>query len=201
MRHREGLVIINDKDIEPVEIGKGVILNEGNDVAVLNLGSRLQSCHEAIKILNINGINPTLADARFAKPIDTDLLDQLLDNHKYLLTIEDGSSGGFSASVLNYIHNKRIKITSTKVNNIFFPDKFVDHQSPDDQYSEIGMDATLLKDAKIYEDNVINFQSYNKNINNYLSKFLDQILFDRKLAGQIKAQAMIMAGQFLLKVN
>ena len=63
---------------------------------------------------------PTLADARFAKPIDTDLLDQLLDNHKYLLTIEDGSSGGFSASVLNYIHNKRIKITSTKVNNIFF---------------------------------------------------------------------------------
>ena len=158
----------SDKDTEPVEIGKGVILNEGNDVAVLNLGSRLQSCHEAIKILNIRGINPTLADARFAKPIDTDLLDLLLDNHKYLLTIEEGSSGGFSASVLNYIHNKRIKLTSTKVNNIFFPDKFVDHQSSDDQYSEIGMDADSIskKILKIYEDNVINFQNYNKNIKN-----------------------------------
>ena len=135
---------------------------------MLNLGSRLQSCREAIKILNIRGINPTLADARFAKPLDTDLLDLLLDNHKYLLTIEEGSSGGFSASVLNYIHNKRIKLTSTKVNNIFFPDKFVDHQSPDDQYSEIGMDADSIskKILKIYEDNVINFQSYNKNINN-----------------------------------
>ena len=158
----------NDNNIDPIEIGKGIILEEGNEVAILNLGSRLQSCQEAIKILNANGIQPTLADARFAKPIDTNLLEQLLDNHKYLLTIEEGSSGGFSSSVLNYIHNERIKITSTKVNNIFFPDKFIDHQSPEEQYSEIGMDADSIakKIIQIYQDNVVNFQSFNKNISN-----------------------------------
>ena len=158
----------SDNNIDPIEIGKGIILEEGNEVAILNLGSRLQSCQEAIKILNATGIQPTLADARFAKPIDTNLLEQLLDNHKYLLTIEEGSSGGFSSSVLNYIHNERIKITSTKVNNIFFPDKFIDHQSPEEQYSEIGMDADSIakKIIQIYEDNVVNFQSFNKNIRN-----------------------------------
>ena len=163
-----GEMDINDYNIDPIEIGKGIILEEGNEVAILNLGSRLQSCQEAIKILNANGIQPTLADARFAKPIDTNLLEQLLDNHKYLLTIEEGSIGGFSSSILNYIHNERIKITLTKVNNIFFPDKFIDHQSPEDQYIEIGMDANSIakKIIKIYEDNIVDFQSYNKNIRN-----------------------------------
>jgi 1-deoxy-D-xylulose-5-phosphate synthase len=163
-----GEIDLNDKNIDPIEIGKGIILYEGNDVAILNLGSRLQSCQEAIKFLNNYNIYPTLADARFAKPIDTDLLDKLLDNHKYLLTIEEGSSGGFGSSVLNYIHNKRIKTTSAKVNNIFFPDRFIDHQSPEDQYAEIGMDTNSIvrKIKQIYEDNVIDFQSYNKNIKN-----------------------------------
>ena len=158
----------SDNNIDPIEIGKGVIIEEGSELAILNLGSRLQSCWEAIKLLNINGIHPTLVDARFAKPIDKDLLDRLLDNHKYLLTIEEGSSGGFSSSVLNYIHNERIKITSTKVNNIFFPDKFIDHQSSDDQYAEIGMDAeSIVKTIRqIYEDNILDFQSYNKNKRN-----------------------------------
>ena len=163
-----GEIDLNDKNIDPIEIGKGIMLYEGNDVAILNLGSRLQSCQEAIKLLNNYNIYPTLADARFAKPIDTDLLDKLLDNHKYLLTIEEGSSGGFGSSVLNYIHNKRIKTTSAKVNNIFFPDRFIDHQSPEDQYAEIGMDTNSIirKIKQIYEDNVIDIQSYNKNIKN-----------------------------------
>ena len=163
-----GEIDLNDKNIDPIEIGKGIMLYEGNDVAILNLGSRLQSCQEAIKLLNNYNIFPTLADARFAKPIDTDLLDKLLDNHKYLLTIEEGSSGGFGSSVLNYIHNKRIKTTSAKVNNIFFPDRFIDHQSPEDQYAEIGMDTNSIirKIKQIYEDNVIDIQSYNKNIKN-----------------------------------
>ena len=163
-----GEIDLNDKNIDPIEIGKGIMLYEGNDVAILNLGSRLQSCQEAIKLLNNYNIFPTLADARFAKPIDTDLLDKLLDNHKYLLTIEEGSSGGFGSSVLNYIHNKRVKTTSAKVNNIFFPDRFIDHQSPEDQYAEIGMDTNSIirKIKQIYEDNVIDIQSYNKNIKN-----------------------------------
>ncbi|MDC0232709.1 1-deoxy-D-xylulose-5-phosphate synthase [Pelagibacteraceae bacterium] len=163
-----GEMDLHDYNIAPIEIGKGIIIEEGNEVAILNLGSRLQSCQEAVKILKNNGIQPTLADARFAKPIDTNLLERLLDNHKYLLTIEEGSIGGFSSSILNYIHNERIKITSTKVNNIFFPDKFIAHQSPEDQYIEIGMDADSIakKIIQIYEDNVVDFQSYNKNIRN-----------------------------------
>ncbi len=155
-------------NIDPVEIGKGIILEEGNNVAILNLGSRLQSCQDAIKLLKTYNIYPTLADARFAKPIDINLLDQLLDNHKYLITIEEGSSGGFSSSILNYIHNERTKTTLTKINNIFFPDRFIDHQSPEDQYEEIGMDAKSIarKIKQIYENNVVDFQSYNNNIKN-----------------------------------
>ena len=152
----------------PIEIGKGIILKEGNDVAILNLGTRIQSCEEAIKLLNIHNISPTLADARFAKPIDTNLIDILLDNHKYIITIEEGSSGGFGSSVLNYIHNERRKPTLTKVSNIYFPDRFIDHQSSEDQYKDIGMDSESIanKIIKFYQDNVIDFQSYNKNIKN-----------------------------------
>ncbi len=163
-----GELDLNDNNFDEIDIGRGVILENGNDIAILNLGTRLQSCKESIKILNTSDIFPTLADARFAKPIDTDLIDQLLDNHKYLLTIEEGSSGGFSSSVLNYIHNVRVKKTSTRINNIFFPDRFVNHQSLEEQYTEIGMDANSItkKIKQIYEDNVIDFQTYNKNRKN-----------------------------------
>ncbi len=159
-------VDLTDINIDPIEIGKGIILEEGNNLAILNLGSRLESCKEAMKFLKTYNIYPTLADARFAKPIDKNLVDQLIDSHKYLITIEEGSSGGFSSSILNYIHNERLKTTSTKINNIFFPDRFVDHQSSEDQYEEIGMDAKSItrKIKQIYENNVIDFQSYNKNI-------------------------------------
>ena len=157
-----------DSNYDILEIGKGRIIKEGNDVAILNLGTRMQSCEEAIKLLNSHNIYPTLADARFAKPIDKNLLDRLLDNHKFLITIEEGSSGGFGSSVLNYIHNERRKSTLTKVNNIYFPDRFIDHQSSEDQYKEIGMDADSIsnKIIKFYQDNVIDFETYNKNIKN-----------------------------------
>ena len=76
------------------------ILDEGNDVAVLNLGSRLQSCREAIKILNTKGIYPTLADARFAKPLDENLIWQIANNHESIITIEEGTiTGGFGDGV------------------------------------------------------------------------------------------------------
>ena len=159
-----GVLNENNQNNKAIEIGKGYIVRQGNDVAILNLGTRMQSCEEAINSLKDHNIFPTLADARFAKPIDKDLIDKLLDNHKYLITIEEGSSGGFGATVLNYIHNNRVKPTSTKINNIYFPDRFIDHQSPDDQYLEMGMDADsiALKILKFYQDNVIDFQSYNK---------------------------------------
>ena len=163
-----GELDMTNLDYSPLEIGKGIILKEGNDVAILNLGTRMQTCEEAIKLLKNHNIFPTLADARFAKPIDRNLIDKLLDNHKYMITIEEGSSGGFGSSILDYIHNKRIKTTTTIINNIYFPDSFIDHQSPEDQYEEIGMDANSIanKIIKFYQDNVINFQSYNINIKN-----------------------------------
>jgi len=169
-RYPRGTGVIDNADLnyDSLEIGKGIIIKEGNDVAILNLGTRMQSCEEAIKLLNSHNIYPTLADARFAKPIDKNLVDKLLDNHKYLITIEEGSSGGFGSSVLNYIHNERRKTTLSKVNNIYFPDRFIDHQSSDDQYKEIGMDADSIanKIIKFYQDNVIDFETYNKNIKN-----------------------------------
>ena len=165
-RYPRGTGILNENNIDniPLEVGKGQIVTEGNDVAILNLGTRMQSCEEAIKLLRDHNIFPTLADARFAKPIDKDLIDQLLDNHKYLITIEEGASGGFSATVLNYIHNERAKPTFTKINNIYFPDRFIDHQSPEDQYLEMGMDVNSIvkKILKFYQDNVIDFNSFNK---------------------------------------
>jgi 1-deoxy-D-xylulose-5-phosphate synthase len=169
-RYPRGTGVIDNADLnyDSLEIGKGIIIKEGNDVAILNLGTRMQSCEEAIKLLNSHNIYPTLADARFAKPIDKNLIDKLLDNHKYLITIEEGSSGGFGSSVLNYIHNERRKTTLSTVNNIYFPDRFIDHQSSDDQYKEIGMDADSIanKIIKFYQDNVIDFETYNKNIKN-----------------------------------
>ena len=169
-RYPRGAAEIDNTNLnyDSLEIGKGIIIKEGNDVAILNLGTRMQSCEEAIKLLNSHNIYPTLADARFAKPIDKNLIDNLLDHHKYLITIEEGSSGGFGSSVLNYIHNERRKSTLTKVNNIYFPDKFIDHQSSEDQYKEIGMDADSIanKITKFYQDNIIDFETYNKNIKN-----------------------------------
>ena len=169
-RYPRGTGVIDNADLnyDSLEIGKGIIIKEGNDVAILNLGTRMQSCEEAIKLLNSLNIYPTLADARFAKPIDKNLIDKLLDNHKYLITIEEGSSGGFGSSVLNYIHNERRKTTLSTVNNIYFPDRFIDHQSSDDQYREIGMDTDSIanKVIKFYHDNVIDFDTYNKNIKN-----------------------------------
>ena len=154
----------NIKDKDPLEIGKGKIINEGNDIAILNLGTRIQSCFEAAKILNQYNINPTIADARFAKPIDTKLIDFLLDNHKFVLTIEEGSSGGFGSTVLNYIHNIRIKPTVCNVKNLFFPDKFIEHQSPEQQYIEIGMDSDSIakKILNIFDNKLINIQHFSK---------------------------------------
>ncbi len=153
-----------ENNLEAIEVGKGHILIEGDDVAILNLGTRLEVCKEACKILNNkNNIYPTLADARFAKPIDTSLIDKLVENHKYLVTIEEGSIGGFASHVLNYIHNVRIKTNRVSVKNIFFPDKFVGHMKPEEQYEEIKMDTNSIvkKILNLYDDKIIEIKNFN----------------------------------------
>jgi len=153
----------NENDSTTVEIGKGIVIKEGNEVAIINLGTRLDTCIDAIEILKEHNIYPTLVDARFAKPIDTNLIDLILDSHKYILTIEEGSIGGFASSVLNYTHNIRLKPTNSIIKNLFFPDKFIEHDTPEGQYKEIGMDSKSIAvqiinffDKKVLSLNQIN---------------------------------------------
>ena len=157
--------IIDYKDMNEIEIGKGYIAVEGEDLAILNLGTKLDICLEACKILKKNNINPTIADARFAKPLDTKLIDLLIENHKFLITMEEGSIGGFASHVLNYIHNVRRKNSSAIINNIFFPDKFIDHMTSEEQYQEIDMDVNSIiqKIKSLYDDKVIDITNFNFN--------------------------------------
>ena len=95
---------------------------------------------------------------RFAKPIDTKLIDTLLDNHEYLITIEEGAIGGFGSMVLDYVNNIRLKKNITKIYNIHFPDKFVEHALPGEQYKSIGMDSDGIekKILELFDINSLN---------------------------------------------
>lgn len=145
-----GLGVDIEKKSEILEIGKGRIIKRGNKIAILNLGGRLGSCIDAETNLSKKGINITLADARFAKPIDHKLVDSLIENHEYLLTVEEGAIGGFGSSILHYIHNLRNKRVSTKIYNICFPDYFVNHAPPEYQYKSIDMDSQGIE-KKVFE--------------------------------------------------
>ncbi len=165
-RYPRGSILgfVEDNDLKPLEIGKGRIIQEGNSIALINFGARLDSCKEAIKLLKNKGCFPSLVDARFAKPLDENLLSQMIDNHEYVLTIEEGSIGGFSSAVLNYVHNFKKTPTRSVIKNIIFPDKFIEHNSPENQYKEIGMDSISIADkvlSLLYSD-VIPFSDYKK---------------------------------------
>ena len=163
-RYPRGVGISNDLDgVDAIEIGRGYVDTEGENVAILNLGTRLSNIKEACKILNNNNIFPTIADARFAKPLDTNLIDNLIENHKYLITIEEGSIGGFASHVLNYIHNIRLKRSSVIIKNIFFPDKFIEHMKPEEQYEEMKMDINSIvkKISILYDNKVIDIKNFN----------------------------------------
>jgi 1-deoxy-D-xylulose-5-phosphate synthase len=165
-RYPRGIGILNEYENNniAIEIGKGYIVKEGSEVAILNLGTRLETCFEALKILEHNNIYPTLADARFAKPLDLKLIDTLLDNHKYILTIEEGSIGGFGSSMLHYIHNVRIRPTNAITKNLIFPDRFIEHNKPDAQYKEIGMDSESIAKqiVNFFDEKIINLKNFTK---------------------------------------
>ena len=118
-----------------------------------------------MKILSQHNIYPTLADARFAKPLDIKLIDELLDNHKYILTIEEGSIGGFSSTLLHYIHNVRLKPTNAITKNIIFPDRFIEHNKPEAQYEEMGMDSDSIakKVVNFFDEKIVNLKNFTKN--------------------------------------
>jgi len=137
----EGEGVLMPERGEILEIGKGRIVEDGEDVAVLSFGGHLGECRKAVELLKQQGLNPTLADARFAKPLDTNMLRQLVKCHKALVTVEQGSRGGFGAMVLHELANAGLLDGSCQVRTMTLPDRFIDQASPDAMYMDAGMTA------------------------------------------------------------
>jgi 1-deoxy-D-xylulose-5-phosphate synthase len=126
---------------EVLPIGRGRVLREGGKVAILSLGPRLADALRAADELAARGLPATVADARFAKPLDTALIAQLARHHEVLITIEEGSSGGFSALVMQYLAQSGLLDHGLKLRPMVFPDHFIDHNSPQAQLAEAGLTA------------------------------------------------------------
>ncbi len=125
----------------PLEIGRGRIVREGTKVALLSFGGRLQECLAAARDLEAAGLSTTVADARFAKPLDTALIDRLAREHEVLITIEEGAVGGFGSQVLHHLAVSGGLDRGLKVRPMALPDRFVDHEKPEKQYAMAGLDA------------------------------------------------------------
>ena len=128
----------------PLEIGKGRILREGTKIAILNFGARLQECLVAAEDLGAKGLSTTVADARFAKPLDTDLIRRLAREHEVLITIEEGAVGGFASFVLQYLATSGLLDAGLKVRPLVLPDRFIDHAAPAKQYEWAGLNAPQI---------------------------------------------------------
>jgi len=127
---------------EVLEIGKGRVMFEGTDVAILSFGAHLGESLKAAALLEERGVSVTLADARFAKPLDRELLHRLARTHKALVTIEQGARGGFGAMVLHDLAGEGLLDGNLAVRTMTLPDKFIDQAAPDAMYAEAGMTAT-----------------------------------------------------------
>jgi 1-deoxy-D-xylulose-5-phosphate synthase len=127
----------------PLAIGKGRLLREGMDVAILSLGARLDAALEAARLLEEHGLTATVADARFCKPLDTELVEGLARNHPLLVTVEDGAIGGFSAHVLQHLAASDL-LGRTRIRAFTLPDRFIGHGTPAEQYADAGLDAKGL---------------------------------------------------------
>lgn len=134
----------------PLEIGKGRIVKEGSKVALLSLGARLQECLKAAEELEASGLSTTVADARFAKPLDEDLIASLSANHDVLITIEEGSIGGFGSHVLNFLAKSNMLDSGARVRPMTIPDQFISHGGPDEQYADAGLMASDIV-AEVFE--------------------------------------------------
>ena len=128
-------------DAKILEIGKGRVVSQGSDVALLSFGAHLSECSKAAEELATHGISCTVADARFAKPLDHDLIRQLASHHRALITIEQGSEGGFGAMVLHYLANSGLLDGKLAMRTMTLPDRFIDQASPAAMYADAGLTA------------------------------------------------------------
>ncbi|HAQ35474.1 MAG TPA: 1-deoxy-D-xylulose-5-phosphate synthase, partial [Alphaproteobacteria bacterium] len=133
--------------IEPLEIGKGRIVREGNSVAILSLGTRLEESLKAADLLGARGLTATVADARFAKPLDEDLILRLAREHEVLITVEEGARGGFGAFVLHLLAERGALDAGLKIRTLTLPDLFQDHDKPEVMYAEAGLNAPHIAAA------------------------------------------------------
>jgi len=124
-----------------LEIGKGRVVREGSDVALLSFGGHLGQCLEAAEIMEAAGLSATVADARFAKPFDKDLVVQLLRHHKALITVEQGADGGFGAHVLHWLAREGRLDAGCRIRTLTLPDRFIDQASPAAMYEDAGLSA------------------------------------------------------------
>ena len=125
----------------PLEIGKGIVVRRGFDVAILSFGAHLGESQRAADLIESQGLTVTVADARFAKPLDKNLIDDLARKHRVLITVEQGAQGGFGAMVLHHLANEGWLEKSLAVRTVTLPDRFIDHAAPDAMYADAGMTA------------------------------------------------------------
>ena len=152
---------------EVLAIGKGKVICEGKQAAILNFGARLEECKKAKNDLNKKGIQVTIIDARFAKPLDEKLILEVASNHEVVLTIEEGSIGGFGSHVSKLLSDRGLFDKGIKFRSMFLPDTFVDQDTPDKMYEKAGLNSKsisekieeALKSNIIFAKNKTNFKN------------------------------------------
>jgi 1-deoxy-D-xylulose-5-phosphate synthase len=132
---------------QALEIGKGRIVRQGKKVAILSLGTRLEEALKAADQLEAKGLSTTVADLRFAKPLDTDLIRKLLSTHDVAVTVEEGAIGGLGAHVLTMASDEGLIDAGLKLRTLRLPDVFQDHDNPQKQYDDAGLNAPHIVEA------------------------------------------------------
>ncbi|MBU2339620.1 MAG: 1-deoxy-D-xylulose-5-phosphate synthase, partial [Alphaproteobacteria bacterium] len=136
-----GVGVAIPETLEKLAIGKGRIVREGSKVAILSLGARLGEARKAADQLDARGLSTTVADMRFAKPLDTDLIDRLMRSHDVVVTIEEGAVGGLGAHVLTHASDTGLTDNGLRIRTMRLPDVFQDQDDPAKQYDEAGLNA------------------------------------------------------------
>ena len=149
---------------EILEIGKAKIIKEGKKVAILNFGARLKECKKASDKLLKKGVDCTIVDARFAKPLDEKLIMEIATNHEVLITIEEGSIGGFGSHVMQLLSDRGVFDTGLKFRSMILPDIFIDQDTPEKMYATAGLDSSSIvnKIEETLNSNIILAKNRNK---------------------------------------
>ena len=149
---------------EILEIGKGRVIKEGKKVAIINFGTRLEECKKASDVLLNKGIDCTIIDARFAKPLDEKLIMEVASNHEVLITIEEGSIGGFGSHVMQFLSDRGVFDRGLKFRSMILPDIFIDQDTPEKMYETAGLDCKSIanKVEETLNSNIILAKNKNK---------------------------------------